>query len=199
VSLVAEAHPVASDCAAWDLVLYSLSNPDFHLLSLIHSACGQTTIGKCAPWIHNLCMLLYFKQSQPSSPSPNSLCRWSHNYRKMYTFNPRPVLFWTLQKEKETTTQAVTTTPHIIWRKGAISALGTINLLHHQEEDQWGSGGLQAWPETGSWWELIIVLESLRLVRTSLAMLQPKCRFLLNLKAWNIFLRSPLQARYTPA
>jgi len=32
------------------------------------------------------------------------------------------------------------------------------------KESQWGSGGLQAWPETGSWWELIIVLERSRLV-----------------------------------
>ena len=37
------------------------------------------------------------------------------------------------------------------------------------KENQWGSRGLQAWPETGSWWELITVLERARLVWTSLA------------------------------
>jgi len=28
-----------------------------------------------------------------------------------------------------------------------------------KEKYQWGSGGLQAWPETTSWWELITVLD----------------------------------------
>ena len=32
------------------------------------------------------------------------------------------------------------------------------------KENQWGSRGLRAWPETGSWWELITVLERARLV-----------------------------------
>ena len=37
------------------------------------------------------------------------------------------------------------------------------------KKHQWGSRGLQAWPETGSWWELITVLERARLVWTRLA------------------------------
>ena len=38
-----------------------------------------------------------------------------------------------------------------------------------KEKDQCGSGGLQAWPETVSWWGLITVLERARLLWTSLA------------------------------
>jgi hypothetical protein len=37
---------------------------------------------------------------------------------------------------------------------------GTIDLLHHKENYRWGSGGSQARPETVSWWELILLLES---------------------------------------
>jgi len=35
-----------------------------------------------------------------------------------------------------------------------------LKLLHQRlRKYQWGSGGLHAWPETGSWWKQIIVLE----------------------------------------
>ena len=48
---------------------------------------------------------------------------------------------------------------------------GTVKFLHHKEKgkEQWGSWGLEAWPETRSWWRLIIVLESVRLVWTGMA------------------------------
>jgi hypothetical protein len=54
--------------------------------------------------------------------------------------------------KKKKTTQAVKTTPHIIEGKGATMVPSTVKLLHREKErkNQWGSGGLQAWPETGS-------------------------------------------------
>jgi hypothetical protein len=56
------------------------------------------------------------------------------------------------KKEKEKTTQAVKATPHINKRKGAILVPSTVKLLHREKERKnlWGSGGLQAWPETES-------------------------------------------------
>jgi hypothetical protein len=56
------------------------------------------------------------------------------------------------EKEEEKTTQAVKNTPHINEGKGAILVPSTVKLLHREKErkNQWGSGGLQAWPETGS-------------------------------------------------
>jgi len=74
-------------------------------------------------------------------------------------------------------TQAVKTTPHIKLRKGATLVPSTVKLLHREKErtNQWGSGGLQAWPETGSWWEMITVLERARLVWTSLAAKFTEC------------------------
>jgi hypothetical protein len=56
------------------------------------------------------------------------------------------------RKEKEKTTQAVNTTPHINQGKGATLVPSTVTLLHREKErkNQWGSRGLQAWPETGS-------------------------------------------------
>jgi len=49
-------------------------------------------------------------------------------------------------------TQAVKATPHINEGKGATLVPSTVKLLHQEKErkNQWGSGGLQAWPETGS-------------------------------------------------
>jgi len=44
-----------------------------------------------------------------------------------------------------------------------------------ERKKQWGSRELQAWPETGSWWGLIIVLERARLVWTSLAAKFTEC------------------------
>ena len=44
-----------------------------------------------------------------------------------------------------------------------------------KEKGQWGSGRAQAWPETGSWWELITVLERARLVWTNLAAKSTGC------------------------
>jgi hypothetical protein len=48
--------------------------------------------------------------------------------------------------------QAVNATPHISLRKGATMVPSSVKLLHREKEwkNQWGSGGLQAWPETGS-------------------------------------------------
>jgi len=49
------------------------------------------------------------------------------------------------------TAQAVKATPHINQEKGATLVPSTVKLLHEKErKNQWGSGGLQAWPETGS-------------------------------------------------
>ena len=69
------------------------------------------------------------------------------------------------------------TTPHIIQEKRANLVPSTVKLLHREKErkNQWGSRGLQAWPETGSWWELITVLERASLVWTSLAAKFKKC------------------------
>jgi len=55
------------------------------------------------------------------------------------------------EKENEKTTQAVKVTPHING-KGATLVPSTVKLLHCEKEkkNQWGSRGLQAWPETGS-------------------------------------------------
>jgi hypothetical protein len=55
-------------------------------------------------------------------------------------------------EKKEKTTQAVKATPHINQGKGATLVPSTVKLLHRKKErkNQWGSGGLQAWPETGS-------------------------------------------------
>ena len=44
-----------------------------------------------------------------------------------------------------------------------------------EKENQWGTRGLQDWPETGSWWELTTVLERPRLVWTSLAAKFTEC------------------------
>ena len=44
-----------------------------------------------------------------------------------------------------------------------------------ERKNKWVSRGLQAWPETGSWWELITALERARLVRTSLAAKFTEC------------------------
>ena len=51
-----------------------------------------------------------------------------------------------------------------------------VKLLHREKErkNQWGSRGLQAWPEV-SWWELITVQERARLVWTSLAAKFTEC------------------------
>jgi hypothetical protein len=48
--------------------------------------------------------------------------------------------------------QAVKTTPHNNKGKGAALVPRTVKLLHRKKErkNQWGSRGLQAWPETGS-------------------------------------------------
>jgi hypothetical protein len=56
------------------------------------------------------------------------------------------------EREKEKTMQAVKATPHIRKGKGATLIPSTVKLLHREKErkNQWGSGGLQAWPETGS-------------------------------------------------
>ena len=55
------------------------------------------------------------------------------------------------KEKKEKNTQAVKTTPHINEGKGATLVPSTVKLLHREMErkNQWGSGGLQAWPETG--------------------------------------------------
>jgi hypothetical protein len=47
--------------------------------------------------------------------------------------------------------QAVKATPHINLGKGATLVPSTVKLLHREKErkNQWGSRGLQAWPETG--------------------------------------------------
>jgi hypothetical protein len=54
--------------------------------------------------------------------------------------------------KKEKTTQAVKATPHNNQGKGATLVPSTAKLLHREKErkNQWGSGGLQAWPESGS-------------------------------------------------
>ena len=66
--------------------------------------------------------------------------------------------------------------PHQL-RKKATLVPSTVKLLHREKErnNQWGSRGLQAWPETGSWWESITVLERARLVWTSLAVKFTEC------------------------
>jgi hypothetical protein len=51
---------------------------------------------------------------------------------------------------KETTTQAVETTPHINERKGATLVPCTVKLLHHEKENPMGIKRVAAWPETGS-------------------------------------------------
>jgi hypothetical protein len=50
------------------------------------------------------------------------------------------------RKEKEKTTQAVNTTPHINQGKGATLVPSTVTLLHREKErkNQWGSRGSQA-------------------------------------------------------
>jgi len=55
-------------------------------------------------------------------------------------------------KRKRKTTRAVKATPHIYQRKGATLVPSTVKLLHCKKErkNQRGSGGLRAWPETGS-------------------------------------------------
>ena len=47
--------------------------------------------------------------------------------------------------------QAVKATPHINLGKGATLVPSTVKLLHREKErkNQWGSRGLQDWPETG--------------------------------------------------
>jgi len=60
-------------------------------------------------------------------------------------------------------------TPDIGLGKGATLVPGTVELLHHKEEYQWRSEGLQALPEISSWWELIVVLEGALLVCKILA------------------------------
>jgi len=65
------------------------------------------------------------------------------------------VLPWSFMKggeRKEKTTQAVKATPHINQGKGATLVPSTVKLLHREKEreNQWGSGGLQAWSGTGS-------------------------------------------------
>jgi hypothetical protein len=57
------------------------------------------------------------------------------------------------QEEKEKKNYAaVKTTPNINQGKGATLVPSALKLLHREKErkNQWGSGGLQAWPETGS-------------------------------------------------
>jgi len=58
----------------------------------------------------------------------------------------------TRTRKKVKTTQAVKTTPHINEGKGVTLVPSTVKLLHRKKEreNQWGSRGLQAWPETGS-------------------------------------------------
>ena len=55
--------------------------------------------------------------------------------------------------ERKTTQAVKATTPHNNKGKGATLVPSAVKLLHRKEErkNQWGSGGLQAWPETGSW------------------------------------------------
>ena len=61
--------------------------------------------------------------------------------------------------EGKKTTQEVKVTTHINKGKWSTLVPSTVKLLHREKEreNQWGSRRLQAWPETGSWWELIIV------------------------------------------
>jgi hypothetical protein len=76
-------------------------------------------------------------------------CAW----RELHLcFWPGPCRQQDVGKEKKTT-QAVKTTPHINYGKRATLVPSTVKLLHREKErkNQWGSGGLQAWPETGSW------------------------------------------------
>ena len=56
------------------------------------------------------------------------------------------------KRKKRKSTQAVKTTPHINKGKGVTLVPSIVKLLHRKKErkNQWGSGGLQAWPETGS-------------------------------------------------
>jgi len=48
--------------------------------------------------------------------------------------------------------QAAKTTPHINQGKRPTLVPSIVKLLHREKErkNQWGSGGLQAWPETSS-------------------------------------------------
>ena len=65
------------------------------------------------------------------------------------------------KKEDKITRQTVKATPHSNKGKGATLVPSTVKLLHREKgrKNQWGLGGMQAWPENDNWWEVITVLE----------------------------------------
>ena len=59
------------------------------------------------------------------------------------------------------------------------------------KEKQWGSRGLQVWPETGSWWELLTVLVRARLVWTSWAAKFTECTWSLEASFFTLWESRP--------
>jgi len=68
----------------------------------------------------------------------------------------QPPMICSRRKEKKNYAGSENHSPHKL-RKGSTLVPSTVKLLHREKErkNQWGSGGLQAWPETSSWRELI--------------------------------------------
>ena len=114
------------------------------------------------------------------SPNPPAFCWWS--FPPAVCWWSFPHIYWSQQAiwKRKKTTQAVKTLPTLIKEKEPLwyRKPSTVKLLHRKRKGKINGDqerGLLAWPETGSWRELITLLERARLVWTSLAAKFTEC------------------------